>query len=159
MILEDRFFPHLANFAEISGNRQIHATFASVLLPEQAITDLERKRFLQFWDEALVTCLAGTRFFNEKGAEIDLELTEAGLPYDYDNWVLERLAMVIGQMRPDEKPERYWKPILGLGARAEHRVEYFLDHWFIDAKKAMDSTAFMASRNSFMYEKNFRKDS
>ena len=123
--------------------QQIQATFNSVLLPDQAMSDGERKRFLQFWDEALVTCLAGTRFFDEKGDEIAPELTEAGLPYDYNNWMLERLAVVVGQMRPGEQPERYWKPILSLGARAEHWVEHFLDHWFMDVKKTMDRTAFV----------------
>lgn len=123
--------------------RQIKATFNSVLLPNQAVFDGERKRFLQFWDEALVTCLAGTQFFDAKGNEIAPELTEAGLPYDYDRWVLERLAVVVGQMRPDEEPERYWKQILGLGARAEHWVGHFLDHWFMDVKKAIDRADFV----------------
>lgn len=134
---------HLLSRIPRLDTQQIQATFASVFLPDQAIGKSERKRFLDFWDQALVTCLAGTRFFDKKGNELDTALTEAGLTYDYDNWVLKRLATIVGQMRPDEEPERYWKPILSLGPRAEHWVEHFLNHWFMDSKKAMDTTAFV----------------
>jgi hypothetical protein len=123
--------------------QQIQATFNAVFLPDQATSEWERKRFLKFWDEALETSLSTTRFFDRTGNGIDPELTEAGLPYKYDRWVLERLAVVIVQMQPGESPERYWKPILGLGARAEHWVEHFLDHWFMSAKKTIDKKAFV----------------
>lgn len=123
--------------------QQMQATFAGVFLPAQATDDSERDRFFKFWDQALLMCLAGTRFYDEKGQELPSTLTEAGLPYDSDNWVLERLAVVVGQMRSDDKPERYWQPILALGARAEHWVDHFLNHWFMDAKKAMVPAVFV----------------
>ena len=69
-------------------------------------------------------------------------MVKAGPPYEYDNWVLERLAVVVAQMRPDDGPERYWNPILKLGSGAKHYVEHFLNHWFLHAKKMMDKTAF-----------------
>ena len=123
--------------------QQMQATFAGVFLPAQATDDSERDRFLKFWDQALLMCLAGTRFYDDKGQELPSTLTEAGLPYDSHNWVLERLAVVVVQMRSEEKPERYWQPILALGARAEHWVDRFLNHWFMDARKAMDSAVFV----------------
>lgn len=134
---------HLLSRIPRMDAQQVQATFASVFLPAQATDDSERARFFEFWDQALVMCLAGTRFFDEKGDEIPSTLTEAGLPYDSDRWVLERLAVVVGQMRPEEKPDRYWQPILALGARAEHWVEHFLDHWFMDAKKSLTPAAFV----------------
>ena len=97
--------------------QQVQAMFMSTLLPNQATSDWERKSFLEFWDEALRASLAGTRFFDEKGNEIDPELVEVGLPYPYDRWVLERLTVVIAQMRTEERPERYWEPVLGLAPR------------------------------------------
>jgi hypothetical protein len=123
--------------------QQIQATFAGMFLPAQAADNSERERFLKFWDQAQVMCLAGTHFYDEKGQEIARTLTEAGLPYNTDNWVLEQLAVVVGQMRPEDKPERFWQPILALGARAEHWVDRFLDHWFMDAKKMMDPAVFV----------------
>jgi hypothetical protein len=122
--------------------QQIQATFSLVFLPAQAADESERARFFEFWDQALLMCLAGTRFFDVEGNEITSSLTEAELPYDSDRWVLERLAVVVGQMRPEERPERYWRPILALGARAEHWVEDFLHHWFMDAKKSITREAF-----------------
>ena len=120
----------------------IRAAFNSVFLPLQASSDWERERFFEQWDEALVVCLTLTRFFDKDGNAIDPGLVEAGPPYEYDNWVLERLAVVVAQMRPDDGPERYWNPILKLGFGAKHYVEHFLNHWFLDAKKMMDKTAF-----------------
>lgn len=134
---------HLFSRIPRMDGQQIQATFASVFLPAQATDDLERARFFEFWDQALVMCLAGTRFFDEKGDEIPAALTEAGRPYDYDSWILRRLAVVVGQMRLDEKPERYWRPILALGARAGHWVEDFLDYWFMDAKKSLKPATFV----------------
>ena len=121
---------------------QIKGSFQSVFLPEQATSTVERKVFFDFWDEALVTCLAATCFFDETGHEITNEVTEAGMPHKYDSWVLERLAVVIAQMTSEESPDRYWKPILALGARGEHWVADFLHHWFTDTRKAMNPAAF-----------------
>jgi len=122
---------------------EIMSGFSGIFLPDQATSDNERERFLFFWEQALATCLAGTQFCDENEHAIDPTLAEAGLPYDYDNWVLERMTLVVSQMRADEKPERFWQPILQLGSRAEHWVEHFLDHWFMDAKKSMATPRFI----------------
>ena len=122
--------------------QQIQATFCSLLLPAKANDDSERVRFLEFWDQAMIVCLAGARFVDEEGNDISSELTEAGIPNGSERRILERLAIVVGQMRLDEKPERYWKPILSLGSHARHWVEHFLDHWFIDARNSMLSDEF-----------------
>lgn len=66
---------------------------------------------------------------------MDPETVEIGLPFEYDNWVLERLAIVVAQMRPEEQPDRFWQPILGLGPNGEHWIDRFLTHWFMDAKR------------------------
>jgi hypothetical protein len=122
---------------------QIRYTFASVFLPNQAINSEEWKRFFQFWEQALTTSLALTRFFDKEGNEVNSTMTEVGLPYEFDRWLLKRLSIVVSQMRPDESPERYWQPILNLGPRAEHWIEAFMDSWFMDAKKLIDKDRFM----------------
>jgi hypothetical protein len=109
---------------------QIQATFASIFLPAQANGDDERKKFLAFWDEALFVSLSLTQFFDKDGNALDSQSIEVGQTYQYDHWILDRLPLIIIQMRPDEKPERFWKPILSLGPRGEDWVEYFLNHWF-----------------------------
>jgi hypothetical protein len=122
---------------------QINHAFASVFLPNQAMNSEERSRFIQFWEQALITCLASTRFFDEEGNEVDPDMTEAGSPFDCDRWLLKRLVIVISQMRLDDGPERYWQPILNLGPRAEHWVEAFVDSWFMNAKNATDRNRFV----------------
>ncbi len=121
---------------------QIAGTFANIFLPDQAVDDSERAVFLEFWDQALDVCLAGTRFFDKNGEHVPQEVTEAGIPYDSDRWVLQRLATVISQMKPIESPERYWQPILDLGRHAESWIEAFLSHWFHEAKNKMEARFF-----------------
>lgn len=124
-------------------DEQVQGAFNGIFYPSQAATEIERGRFLKFWDEALLTCLSGTRYYDEKGREIPSELVEAGIPYKYDQWVLEQLAAIVGQMRSEENPGRYWKPILALGAGAEHWVEDFLARWFIGDTRVKDPNAFV----------------
>lgn len=50
---------------------QIRYTFASVFFPDQATNSEERARFIQFWEQALITCLALTRFFDKEGNEVN----------------------------------------------------------------------------------------
>jgi len=122
---------------------QIRHTFASVFFPNQAINSEERTRFTQFWGQALITCLALTRFFEKEGNEVNPAMTKAGLPFDFDRWLLKRLSIVVSQMQPDEAPEQYWQPILNLGPRAEHWIEPFVDSWFMDAKRVTDRDRFV----------------
>lgn len=115
---------------------QIQHTFANIFLPEQATDSEERVRFLSFWDQALTVSLTRTRFFDKGGNEVDAGKIEVDLPYNYDYWMLEKLAVILVKMHPDERPERYWRQILSMGPRAEHWVERFLYHWFMNVRRS-----------------------
>src|SRR5205823_330142 len=63
------------------------------------------------------------------------------LPNDFDRWVLDRVARLILQLRPDESPESFWKPILDLGPGSHHWVEDFLSSWFSEGLPLANSPA------------------
>lgn len=123
--------------------QQIKSAFDGIFLPIQAADNSERERFYKFWDQTLIVSVAATHFYDDKGEMITESLTESGLTDDFVNWALEQLALVVGQMRSDEKPDRFWKPILELGCHAEHWVDNFLSHWFIHTKKTIKPECFM----------------
>ena len=56
---------------------------------------------------------------------------------------LGQLAVVVAQLRPDERPERYWQPILSLGPRAEAWVSHFLNDWISRGKLIADRDIFL----------------
>lgn len=114
---------------------QIQIVFSDIFRPDQAIDDNEREQFFLFWDQALLFSLIRTEYLDESGNELATDSIEAPLPYDYDYWILEKAATIILQIRQDENADRYWKPILSLGPRADHWIERFLSHWFMDRRK------------------------
>jgi hypothetical protein len=122
---------------------QIRHTFDNIFLPDQAADRVERDKFFKFWDQALITALTRTNFYDNKGNKLDPEKVEIGLPFEYDKWVLVSLTIVVSQMSSDEQAERYWKPIMNLGPRAEHWIEEFLTHWILDAKRIADRRMFI----------------
>lgn len=122
---------------------QIRHTFENIFQPDQATNREERDNFYKFWDQALITALTRTNFYENKGKKLDPKKVEIGLPFEYDKWVLERLAIVVSQMRSDEQAERYWQPIIDLGPWAEHWIEELLTHWFMDAKRIADRRIFI----------------
>lgn len=115
---------------------QIQHVFSDIFMPNQAVNDSERELFFQFWDQALLYSLIRTKYYDKHGNEFSAEDIEVTLPYDYDYWILQTIANVILQMRQNENAKRYWEPILALGPRAEHWVERFLSHWFMDRRKS-----------------------
>jgi len=127
---------HLYNRIAHVDFSQVQHVFSDIFMPNQAINDSEREVFFQFWDQALLFSLIRTRFYDEHGNELPSEDVEVSLPFDYDYWILQTIANVIFQMRQDENSKRYWEPILTFGPRAEHWVERFLNHWFMDRRKS-----------------------
>lgn len=117
----------------------IQGLFGSILMPQQAKSESERRLFLSFWEQALTVALAKLRV-SEK--HTDDQLQRQRLPDGYDYWVLGRVAVVAAEMRPQEDPERLWGPILSLGPQAEHWVEHFLYHWFTDGRERADVAFF-----------------
>jgi hypothetical protein len=54
-----------------------------------------------------------------------------GTPYEFDRWVLGRIASVMPEMRPIENGAALWRSILDLGVGAHYWVEDFLEEWFL----------------------------
>jgi hypothetical protein len=100
----------------------------------------ERHEWLSTWHELLSVSLR----MIEAGKE-DGEAEVSGTPYSYDLWIYEGIVRLIPQMGAEEKPERFWQPVLSLGPAAHYWVETFLRTWALNGPDAADSpTAFVA---------------
>jgi hypothetical protein len=62
-------------------------------------------------------------------AHLDDEEANESTPYDFDQWVIGRIAHLILQLEAGEEREAFWKPFLELGTQAHYWVEQFLHHW------------------------------
>jgi ABC-type ATPase involved in cell division len=74
------------------------------------------------------------------------------LPNDFDRWVLDRVARLILELRPEESPESFWKPILELGPESHRWIEDFLSSWFMEGLPAAGSLVDFASNWRAMIE-------
>ena len=86
----------------------------------------ERKQWITLWQEIL-TCLLQTL---RPAIEEDQNKEVAGTPYETDRWILQRISVLLPQMRGTEEPDMFWKPILDLGWQAHSWVESFLSGFF-----------------------------
>jgi len=129
---------------------QFKSAFEEIMCPSQSESDHERKQFLAFWDQALELCLVRTKFFTEGGEAIDPTLVCASLPHNFENWIFQRITLVISELRPDEPSERYWKPILTLGLTAPTWAEYFFGDLYISAKEKMKPEQFVVLISDMM---------
>jgi hypothetical protein len=102
----------------------IQAAYAWLPTLGQARSEGERAEWLGFWREALACTL---RMLAEHRKEDD---EASGTPYPWDHWVFSGVARSIAECRPDEHPDQFWRPILGLDAAAHHWIEGFLGQWF-----------------------------
>lgn len=82
----------------------------------------ERGRVIGVWRDALHYSLS---LLHEEGEEVDFD----GLTDEWDRFLFARISGLIIELRNDEKPEEFWKPILELGERAHPWVEEFLRQW------------------------------
>lgn len=60
---------------------------------------------------------------NQSHAEIE------GTPYDFDRWILSRVAEFIARSSSRETARDYYRPILELGAAGRYWVEHYLQSW------------------------------
>jgi hypothetical protein len=103
----------------------IEAAFTWLPSLDHAIDETERIEWINFWKEALDCTL---RMLGEE-TEDDYEIE--GTPYEWDRWVFARLALLIVELRTDEHPEDFWRPILNLGVAGHCWVNDFLEQWFL----------------------------
>lgn len=88
-------------------------------MPDEALSPQERASVIQFWRVALDVVAARPR--------ADLQRRDHQYPNEDERWVLARVAAVVLQLRPDEKPEQLWMPIVDLHSEAHDWPEVFLN--------------------------------
>lgn len=121
----------------------LSTAFASILLPSQAASDVERTKFVRFWDQALECVLGAFRLQDRSGKPVlDPDLETRGI-WSTDHWFTDRFVDLILQLRPEEHPDHIWGPILDLGAPAHEFVEAFLRSWFLQGLNSPDHDRFV----------------
>lgn len=86
--------------------------------PDDAQSPTERASVIQFWWVALDVVSARPR--------ADLRRGDDQYPDDDELWVLGNVAAAVLQLRPNEKPERFWTAIIDLHSEAHDWPEKFL---------------------------------
>ena len=59
-----------------------------------------------------------------------------GTPYQAELKFLAATARLVGSLRLDEEPDRFWMPLVGLGTSAQHWVQEFLTDFLLSALEA-----------------------
>lgn len=86
-------------------------------LPDSTLDPAEREEVIRFWRAALRVII--TRPL------ADLNRRDHQYPDDDEQWVLENSAAAVLQLRPDEKPELLWLPVIDLYGEAHDWPEVF----------------------------------
>jgi hypothetical protein len=107
---------------------------------DEARSEDERAEWIDVWEEML-RCLLRTLGEPQNDEEI------GETPYDWDRWVFDHIADLIMQLRPDERPEDFWFPILNIGVPGHYWVESFLVSWFAEVPQLTPN-----NRNIFIRE-------
>ncbi len=88
-------------------------------LPDEASSAEERADVIQFWRVALDVVASRPR--------ADLTRRDHQYPEEDEQWVLDHVAAVVLQLRPDENAEQLWAPIIDLHSEAHDWPEVFLN--------------------------------
>lgn len=86
--------------------------------PDEAQSPEERASVVQFWRVALEVVAARPR--------ADLQRRDQQYPHEDEVWVLENVAAVVLQLRPNENPEQFWTALIDLHSEAHDWPEQFL---------------------------------
>lgn len=75
-----------------------------------------------------------------------------GTPYQYDCWLLQKVAEATAQMEPCEHPEQLWQLVLDLGPAAHYWISHFLADWFTHGIRCVESPTRFIERWKEMLE-------
>jgi len=87
-------------------------------LPEKALDEAERGEWLGFWRSALTVVLARPAAITSRD--------ERPYPREDESWLLQVVAALVLQLRPDETPAHFWQPIIDLTGETHDWPEMFL---------------------------------
>lgn len=119
--------------------RTVQFAYSSLPGLSRCNTPGERSRVIGIWRDALHYSLS---LLHEEGEEVDFD----GLTDEWDRFLFARISDLIIELRKDEKPEEFWKPILELGERAHPWVEEFLRQWLHAGDRDPEPQARFCSR-------------
>jgi hypothetical protein len=88
------------------------------------VNEEERKTWIEFWRTVFSNLLVQLSDDSSPNDEIE------GTPYNWDRWVLGRIAQLLFELRDSERPQMFWQGVLDLGAPAHYWIEDFLRGWF-----------------------------
>lgn len=129
----------------------IQSVFAWLPALSEARNQNERSEWVALWKEML------DLFLWTMNAGVDDDQDIEGTPYEWDRWVLRKVAWIVQQLTEEEHPEDFWQPVLDLGSTGHYWVEDFLTEWIsfalqanrgqsvVDQWKAMIDFAFSSS--------------
>ncbi len=123
-------FDELSRFAEIDALPRgrdarlmdfhlVRCSHEWMPLPDDALNDAERSEVIQFWRVALDVVAARPR--------ADLKRRDHQYPDEDEVWVLEKVAAVVLQLRPDEEPELFWATTVELHSEGHHWPHKFFN--------------------------------
>jgi hypothetical protein len=87
-------------------------------LPERALDEKERAEWIQFWRSALTVVLVRPTTITSRN--------ERPYPREDESWLLQVVAALVLQLRPDETPAEFWRPIIDLTGETHDWPEIFL---------------------------------
>lgn len=92
-------------------------------LPDEAISEKERNDIIGFWRTAMKIILGR--------AHEGIRSREYIVPETDDVWVITNLAAIVLQLRPEENPDRFWKPMIELPYDARYWSQRFLNEFHL----------------------------
>lgn len=85
----------------------------------------ERTEWLQAWGD-LVALMVNQLWDTDQSADDeDVE----GQPTQFDDWLFDRIGLVLLSLSEQSERRRLWQPVLDLGRPAHYWVERFLSHF------------------------------
>ena len=126
--------------------------YASIPSPSPNTRQSDYTHLLLFWNQVVEQITFEWGEVNPECARFDI------FREDFYNWALERLALTIFDITPENNPERYWKPLLAYGDQARDWLDLFLGLCFIVSKDRKDNYdrffAEWAKMVAFAYQQN-----
>lgn len=107
----------------------ISSAFAFASRIEDAEDEVERRRWLNYLDQALALTLAVVPPEESEGPY-------RRTPSPYDRWIMAQITSVCTKVPLSDDPYRLWRPILDLGSGGHHWVEEFARFWMTEGVAA-----------------------
>jgi len=106
--------------------RLVMAAYAWLPSFDETLNSEDRAEWIRFLEESLGYSMDIITGILAAGGKSDTT------NHEWYDWLFRRLVRVIPVLSEEEKPERFWMPMLGLGVAGHRWTESFLAWWFIE---------------------------